>query len=122
MIARAHPGRIDIHAVVEDLALESLLSIERAWTQAHPEGDPPSDPWGEGPSRVRLADLGLDARLRTHPLVGMCHRHGEFVLEWTGRIHEEPPDFVRCTATSDGQRCELDGPVVTGLSRKQVSK
>lgn len=99
--------RIDRFSVAEDAALEALLAIEHAWERAHRGQEPVEDVWGEGPSRLRLADLGLDARLRDHALVGICQRHGEFTVEWTGFLHEEPPDFARCTATADGQRCPL---------------
>ena len=114
-----HGTRIDHYSVAEDFALEALLSIERVWGQAHLEAELVSDRWGEGPSRVRLADLGLDPRVRTHAMTGVCHRHGDFGVEWTGRIGEDPPDFARCTATSDGERCVLNGPVTRtgGLSK-----
>jgi hypothetical protein len=103
--------RIDHRSVAEDFALEALLSIERVWERAHRDHELVPDPWGEGPSRVRLVDLGLDPRVRTHALTGVCHRHGAFSTEWSGRIDEDPPDFARCTATTDGERCVLDGPV-----------
>jgi hypothetical protein len=54
--------RVDRYSVAEDLALEAILAMERAWGRAHRDGELEPDEWGEGPSRVRLADLGLDAR------------------------------------------------------------
>lgn len=103
--------RIDHYSVAEDFALEALVAIEHAWELAHRGVEPVPDRWGEGPSRLRLADLGLDARVRSHPMVGVCPRHGEFSVEWTGRIHEEPPGFARCSAMSEGERCPLNGPL-----------
>lgn len=103
--------RIDHYSVGEDLALEALLSIERAWERAHRGVELATDRWGEGPSRLRLADLGLDARLRTHTMLGVCYRHGAFPVEWTGLMDEEPPHFARCTAASEGERCPLSGAV-----------
>ena len=106
-----HGTRNDRYSVAEDFALDALLAIEDAWKRAHRGGELAADPWGEGPSRLRLADLGLDARVRTHALIGACPRHSEFFLEWTGLIDEEPPEFARCTATNEGERCPLSGPV-----------
>lgn len=102
--------RIDHPSVAEDLALEALLAIERSWEQAHRYGEPTPDLWGEGPSRLRLLDLGLDARLRSHALLGTCPFHGRFMTEWTGLVDERPPEVARCTDTSAGERCRLSVP------------
>lgn len=104
--------RIDRYSVAEDSALEALLAIEHSWERAHRGHELAPDVWGEGPSRLRLADLGLDARVRSHAMVGMCPRHGEFAVEWTGLLHEDPPDVARCTAGADGERCPLSGPLM----------
>ncbi len=106
-----HGTRTDRFSVAEDFALAALLSIEHAWEHAHRDGELERDPWGEGPSRLRLADLGLDARTRSHTLVAVCYRHGGFKVEWNGLMDEEPPDFARCTDTSEEGRCSLSGPV-----------
>ncbi len=98
----------------------TLVAIERAWARAHPEGEPEPDRWGEGPSRLRLADLGLATGVRSQAMVGLCYRHGEFATEWNGLEDEEPPDFLRCTVASDGRRCELSGPVRSDLRARRV--
>lgn len=97
--------------IAEDFALEALLAIEHAWARAHREGGPAPDRWGEGASRLRLADLGFDPRLRTYVMIGACPRHGEFVSEWTGLLAERLPEALRCTRVADGETCQLYGPV-----------
>lgn len=101
----------DRRAVAEDFALETLLAIEHAWDRAHADGEPTADRWGEGPSRLRLADLGFDPRLRREPMVGLCPRHGQFLTEWTGILTDRPPEDLRCTILGGSERCELRGPV-----------
>jgi len=103
--------RVDRYSVAEDLALEAIVAMERAWGRAHRDGELEPDEWGQGPSRVRLADLGLDARLLDHVLLGACPQHSEFSLQWTGLVDETPPDFARCSVTNAGERCPLTGPV-----------
>ncbi len=99
----------DPECFAEDVAIEALLAMERAWAKAHRGGELPPDMWGEGPSRLRLADLGLDTRLRSNSMIGVCSVHGEFSFDWTGLRHEQPPQVSWCTATSGGQRCSLRG-------------
>lgn len=112
MSTTSNSSRIDRYSVAEDFALEALVAMEAAWERAHRGRELASDVWGEGPSRLRFADLGLDARVRSHAMVGMCPRHGEFAVEWTGRLNEDPPSVARCTEVSDGQRCPLNGPLM----------
>lgn len=101
----------DRREIAEDLALEALLAIEHAWARAHREGEPLTDRWGEGASRLRLADLGFDPRLRTYAMIGACPRHGEFVSEWTGLLADRLPEALGCTRVADGETCRLYGPV-----------
>lgn len=106
----------DLREEAERSALEALIAIERVWKSAHPSGEPIPGRWGEGPSRVRLADLGFDARLRTLAIVGLCPRHAEFFTEWTGLLADRLPEQLRCERVDDGRRCELHG-LVMGLAR-----
>jgi hypothetical protein len=108
---RTQPGTpIDHHRVAEDLALDALLAIEHSWKEANGDRELIRDIWGEGPSRLRLEDLGLDTRLRSRTLVGTCPLHGTFANEWTGLVGERPPDVARCPDTSAGERCRLTVP------------
>lgn len=97
--------------IADDFALEALLAIEHAWKRAHADGEPSSDRWGEGASRLRLADLGFDPRLSGYAMVGFCPRHGQFVTEWTGLLADRLPEQLRCTIPSEGARCQFYGPV-----------
>lgn len=97
--------------IADDLALETLVAIEAAWKGAHPGGEPEPDRWGEGPSHMTLAALGLDVTLYGFTLVGICPRHGDFLSEWWGRHADRPPEHARCPVVADGKRCELDGLV-----------
>ena len=107
----------DPQCFAEEVALPALIAIEKAWRAAHRDGELSPDIWGEGPSRLRLSDLDLDTRLRTHAMYGICPVHGDFSFDWDGLRHEQPPEVARCSATSGGQRCSLRGPTARRLEK-----
>lgn len=92
---------------VDDVALEALLAVAGVWERRHRGFRWRLDRWGEGPSRVTLADLGLDARLRTVTLMGVCSRHGKFFLQWTGRYEDEAPHAARCSLVDGAGICDI---------------
>lgn len=119
---RTPTGRFaDLREEAERSALEALVAIEHAWKSAHRDGEPMLDRWGEGPSRLRLADLGFDARLRSHAVIGACPRHGEFASEWTGLITDRLPEVLRCTHVEAGERCPYHGPVAPIARRAKAA-
>jgi hypothetical protein len=80
----------------DDRMLDAILWLRRVW--AHKDG------------RVTLTDLGLDARLVTFVVSGLCPKHGQFVSEWTGRTSDPVPLEARCSAAERG-RCHETSPV-----------
>lgn len=80
----------------DDASLEAILAVRRVWAERR--------------GRVTLGDLGLDARLVTFVVSGLCSRHGQFVTEWTGRTTDAPPLEARCPASERG-RCAMLAPV-----------
>ncbi len=96
---------------LDDAALGAILALEKIWRRAHEGYEWRLDRWGEGPSRVSLADLGLDARVRTLTLLATCPPHGAVPLEWTGRLADEPPTSARCQRLVGDVPCEFDAPV-----------
>lgn len=66
--------------------------------------------WNERGGRVTVGELGLDTRLQTLVVSGVCPRHGQFVAEWTGRVADRPPLEARCPA-GGGTRCAELSPV-----------
>lgn len=92
---------------VDDFALEALLALEELWERKHRGFPWKLDRWGEGPSRVTFADLGLDARIRTLTLIGVCTRHGKFEHAWVGRYEDEVPHAARCPVVDAEGACEI---------------
>ncbi|HET7700657.1 MAG TPA: hypothetical protein VFM06_07325 [Candidatus Limnocylindria bacterium] len=80
----------------DDAFLEAILALRRIWDERH--------------ARVTLGDLGLDGRLVTFVVSGLCSRHGQFVAEWTGRASDAPPLEAPCPASERG-RCGMIAPV-----------
>jgi hypothetical protein len=78
----------------DDRSLDAILALRRAW-------------YTRG-GRLTLAALGLDARVVTFVVSGLCPRHGQFVREWTGRILDPLPLEARCPAAD---RCQQTSPV-----------
>ena len=82
----------------DDAALDAILSLERVWDERH--------------GRVTLADLGLDARLRTLSVEATCVAHGNFEREWVGCLGEFLPDEIACDLHGpDGRACGLPSKV-----------
>ncbi len=88
-----------------NVALEAILRLRSIWCSYHRGHEWMLDAWGEGPSRVRLVDLGLDPALRSWKLSAVCPFHGTFGAEWSGRRNDVPPEYVRCTTMTAGDRC-----------------
>jgi hypothetical protein len=80
----------------DDALLSSIVALRTLWN-------------GHG-GRVTVAELGLEARLVTLVVSGVCPRHGQFVAEWTGRVADRPPLEARCPA-GGGTRCAEISPV-----------
>lgn len=80
----------------DDQMLDAILELERLW-----------DANG---GRVTLGALGMDARLVTFVVSGLCPRHGQFVSEWVARLGDPLPMEVRCPAGESG-RCTETLPV-----------
>ncbi len=89
----------------DDIALDAILSLRAIWAASHRGYAWRLDAWGEGPSRVRLTDLGLDPALRSWKLSAVCLFHGTFALEWSGRANDAPPEYIRCAGLTDDERC-----------------
>ena len=66
--------------------------------------------WEERDEHLTLAECGLDARLVTVVVSGLCSKHGQFVSEWTGLVSDRPPLDARCPATLP-MRCTERCPV-----------
>jgi hypothetical protein len=66
--------------------------------------------WDEHGGHVTLAQCGVETRLVTAVVSGLCSRHGQFVTEWTGRAGDRPPLDARCPATVP-MRCTERCPV-----------
>jgi hypothetical protein len=82
----------------DDAALDAILSLERIWE--------------EKDAHVTLADLGLDARLRTLSVEATCVAHGNFAREWVGCLGEFLPDEVACDLHGpDGHPCGMASKV-----------
>ncbi len=87
-------------ADAQDWALDAILALRATW-----------DAKG---GAVTLADLGLDARLRTLLLTAVCHRHRMFVSERTLLIDELIPAELECPmAGLDGTPCGRRARVFT---------
>jgi hypothetical protein len=80
----------------DDAHLDAILALRELWRERR--------------GRVRLADCQIDARLVTFVVAGLCHRHGQFVAEWSGRTHDPLPLEARCPA-GEGARCDVTSPV-----------
>ena len=80
----------------DDLMLDAILGLARIWDERH--------------GRVTLAALELEARLVTFVVSGLCPRHGQFVVDWTGRCTDPIPMEARCPAAESG-RCWETSPV-----------
>ncbi len=80
----------------DDALLGAILALGRSWSARN--------------GRVTLTDLGLDSRLATFVLSGVCPRHGQFVREWTGRATDVLPIEARCSVADRG-RCHEVAPV-----------
>lgn len=92
-------------ASAADVALDAILALRAIWASCHRGHDWRLDAWGEGPSRVRLVDLGLDPALRSWKLSAVCPLHGTFGQEWSGRADDDPPDCIRCIGMTNDARC-----------------
>lgn len=80
----------------DDTMLTAILALRETWER-------------QG-GTVRLGDLGIDARLVTFVVSGLCPRHGQFVSDWTGRHSDPVPLEARCPAADSG-RCSETSPV-----------
>lgn len=80
----------------DDALLGAILALRQTWSARD--------------GHVTLADLGLDPRLATFVLSGVCPRHGQFVREWTGRATDALPIEARCSVADRG-RCHEVAPV-----------
>jgi hypothetical protein len=85
-------------SAADDAALDAILALEGAWD--------------EKVGHVTLADLGLDARLRTLSVEATCAAHGNFAREWVGCLGEFLPDEIACDLHGpDGRPCGLASKV-----------
>ena len=91
---RRPPGRV--WTEVDDGFLEAILALRRIWDDAG--------------ALLTLHQLGLDTRLVTFVVSGLCPHHGQFVSEWTGRAMDPLPLEARCSASERG-RCGVTSPV-----------
>ena len=92
------PKRRGRWSAADDAALDAILALERAWKAKR--------------GRVTLADLKLDARLRTLQVEATCTAHGKVVRQWVGCVGEFLPDEVACDLHGpDGQPCGLPAKV-----------
>lgn len=91
---RRKPGRVWTEA--DDGFLDTILALRRLWDEAG--------------ARLTLHALGLDTRLVTFVVSGLCPHHGQFVREWTGRAMDPPPLEARCSASERGM-CGVTSPV-----------
>lgn len=82
----------------DDAALDAILALERCWD--------------DGDGHVTLAELGLDARLRTLSVEATCTAHGNFEREWVGCLGEFLPDQIACDLHGpDGRPCGMPSKV-----------
>ena len=77
-------------------ALEAILTLRKAWTRKHRGYRFRLDKWGEGPSRMRFADLGLDLDIQSRYLSAVCPLHGRFHVLWTAPAIAPRPDRIEC--------------------------
>jgi hypothetical protein len=80
----------------DDAHLECLLALRRLWH--------------ERDARVTLPDCDLEPKLVTFVVSGLCPRHGQFVVEWTGRPGDPLPLEARCSA-GRCRACSVTSPV-----------
>ena len=80
----------------DDALLDAILALRALWDD-HEAG-------------LGLEDCGLDTRLVTVVVSGLCSRHGQFVSEWTGRAGDQPPLEAQCPVTLP-LRCTERSPV-----------
>ena len=95
----------------DDFALEAILALRKAWTRKHRGFRFRLDKWGEGPSRIRFSDLGLDINVQSRYLSAVCPVHGRFHVLWTGPAIASRPDRIECPgdrAVPCGQECGVD--------------
>jgi hypothetical protein len=95
----------------DDFALEAILALRKAWTRKHRGYRFRLDKWGEGPSRIRFSDLGLDLEIQSRYLSAVCPVHGRFHELWTGPAIAPRPDRIPCPGDRElgcGQECGVD--------------
>lgn len=95
----------------DDFALDAILALRRAWTRKHRGFRFRLDKWGEGPSRMSFADLGLDVVIQQRYLSAVCPVHGRFHELWTGAAVAPRPDRIACPGHRGapcGQECGVD--------------
>lgn len=95
----------------DDFALEAILALRKAWTKKHRGFRFRLDKWGEGPSRLRFSDLGLDIDIQSRYLSAVCPLHGRFHELWTGPAITPHPDRIECPGdrkTQCAQACGVD--------------
>jgi hypothetical protein len=95
----------------DDFALEAILSLRKTWTRKHRGFRFKLDKWGEGPSRIRFADLGLDINIQSRYLSAVCALHGRFHMLWTAPAIAPRPDRIECPGNRKvpcGQECGVD--------------
>lgn len=80
----------------EDAALDAIITLETVWNARHRGYRWKLDKWGEGPSLLSLADLGLQVTLVTRVLSAVCPLHGRFRTTWSGVALRERPKKILC--------------------------
>ncbi len=96
---------------VEDAALDAILTLETIWTARHRGHAWRLDKWGEGPSLVTFAQLGLRIVAAARSLSAVCPLHGRFRRTWSGTSLEERPRKIECPGRRRarcGLTCRVD--------------
>lgn len=91
---QARPGRLWTEH--DDALLDAILALRALWDGRE--------------AGLTLEDCGIDTRLVTVVVSGLCSRHGQFVSDWTGRAGDRPPLEARCPVTLP-MRCTEHSPV-----------
>lgn len=94
----------------EDAALDAILTLQKLWTIRHRAHAWRLDKWGEGPSLLTLADLGLNVGLLARSLSAVCPLHGRFRRLWSGLSLKERPRKIACPGRR-GVVCGMSYPV-----------
>lgn len=94
----------------EDAALDAIITLDTIWKARHRGYRWRLDKWGEGPSLLSFADLGLRVGTVTRVLSAVCPLHGRFRLTWTGFTLRERPKKVACPGRR-GVACKMTYPV-----------